>query len=156
MNEEDPDSMAGYPATPLFEKLKIKPGFLVAFEIAPESFEATIGPLPIDAVDVGANQTELDLVVIFTTSRNELTRKFQAFSKRLTLAGMLSVAWPKKSSGKATDLIENFIREFASRPDSSTPRSAPSTTFGRDSNSSFGSKTVPWLVTDATVKQIDK
>ena len=81
MNEGDPDSMAGYSGTPLFKKLKIKPGFRVAFESAPESFEATIGPLPIDAVDVGANQTDLDLVVIFTTWRNELTRKISSIFK---------------------------------------------------------------------------
>ncbi len=33
-------------------------------------------------------------------------------TKRLARSGMLWVSWPKKSSGVATDLDENIIREI--------------------------------------------
>ncbi len=37
---------------------------------------------------------------------------FARLSKQLTPAGMFWVAWPKKSSGVATDLNENIVREI--------------------------------------------
>ncbi len=50
-------------------------------------------------------------VMIFTKSRAELEKQFPKFSELLAPAGMLWVSWPKKSSGVATDLDENVVRE---------------------------------------------
>ena len=43
---------------------------------------------------------------------NGLTDDFKRISKLLAPAGMFWVAWPKKSSGVATDLNENIVREI--------------------------------------------
>jgi hypothetical protein len=54
----------------------------------------------------------LDFAMLFTKSKAELAQEFKRISKSLTPAGMLWVSWPKKSSGVATDLDENIVREI--------------------------------------------
>ena len=54
----------------------------------------------------------LDFVILFTKSRKELTREFSRTAEVLAPAGMLWVSWPKKSSGVATDLTENLVRDI--------------------------------------------
>lgn len=54
----------------------------------------------------------LDFVMLFTRSRLELTKEFGRMTKQLAPAGMFWVSWPKKSSGVATDVDENVVREI--------------------------------------------
>jgi hypothetical protein len=53
--------------------------------------------------------------MMFTTSREQLSGEFARLSKQLAPAGMLWISWPKKSSGMATDLNENVVREIGLR-----------------------------------------
>jgi hypothetical protein len=50
--------------------------------------------------------------MFFAKSGSELKKEFPRIAKALAPAGMLWVSWPKKSSGVATDLDENIIREI--------------------------------------------
>jgi hypothetical protein len=59
----------------------------------------------------GRGAPALDFAMLFTKSKSELTREFKQVSKRLAPAGMLWVSWPKKTSGVATDLDENAVRD---------------------------------------------
>jgi hypothetical protein len=102
--------MAGYSGTPLAKKLGLKAGQRVAFWNAPE-------PLPdgLDAPLEGVTRLDtprspLDLALLFADSRSELEAGFPRLAGMLTPAGMLWVAWPKRSSGVATDLDENVVR----------------------------------------------
>jgi hypothetical protein len=54
----------------------------------------------------------LDFVMLFSSSRNQLTKEFLRFSELLSPAGMLWVTWPKKSSGVQTDVDEKTVREI--------------------------------------------
>ena len=45
-----------------------------------------------------------EVVVLFTTSRDELKRRFPALKKTLAPADGLWIAWPKKAAKIATDL----------------------------------------------------
>lgn len=56
--------------------------------------------------------TSLDFAMVFTRSRAQLTKEFSRLAKLLAPAGMLWVSWPKKSSGFATDVSENIVREI--------------------------------------------
>jgi len=103
--------MPGYSGTPLPKKLGIKAGFRVRLANAPaevctELREALAG---CEAVERGH---ALDFVILFTKSRKELTREFSRTAEVLAPAGMLWVSWPKKSSGVATDLTENLVRDI--------------------------------------------
>ena len=46
----------------------------------------------------------VEVVALFTTSRAELERRFASLKATLAPADGLWIAWPKKSSGIATDL----------------------------------------------------
>ena len=50
------------------------------------------------------------MIVFFTDSRARLRQRFAALADRLSPAGGLWVAWPKKASGVATDLTEDLVR----------------------------------------------
>lgn len=50
--------------------------------------------------------------MLFAKSRAELKKEFARIAKTLAPAGMLWVSWPKKSSGVATNVDENVVREI--------------------------------------------
>jgi hypothetical protein len=104
-------SAAGYSGTPLPRKLGIREGSRVRLVAAPEGFEATLGPLPDGAELVAAGSAELDVAVLFAPDRAALRAGFAPLAAALQPAGGLWVAWPKRSSGVATDLAEDVVRE---------------------------------------------
>jgi hypothetical protein len=105
-----PAYAAGYSGTPLPKKLGIKAGSRVAFPGAPEDFPEILGALP---EGVQRAEDSLDLVVFFVRSEAELRAGFERWSKAITPAGMLWIAWPKKTSGVLTDLTEKVVRDIA-------------------------------------------
>jgi len=52
----------------------------------------------------------MPLMLYISTARKELESRFAGLASKLDSAGMSWVAWPKKSSGVATDLDENAVR----------------------------------------------
>ena len=105
--------MAGYSGTPLARKLGVKEGQRVAFQAAPEGFEALLGELPEGVAVKRRATTPLDVVVAFFKRRAELERRFTRLAETIRPAGCLWIAWPKRSSGVATDLTEDVVRELA-------------------------------------------
>jgi hypothetical protein len=95
--------MTGYSGTPLIKKLGIKPGFNVAFVGAPTNFSTQLD-LPKEVIVNSRSRGPLDFVLLFVKSEKDLAAGFLQYSMKLKPAGMLWVAWPKKSSGVATDL----------------------------------------------------
>ena len=55
----------------------------------------------------------LDVIVFFTVRRAELERRFRPSCGAIERDGGLWIAWPKRSSGVATDLTEDVVREIA-------------------------------------------
>jgi hypothetical protein len=104
---------AGYSGTPLARKLGLRPGFAVAWVGAPDGFQALLGGLPAGVTVRGRLRGPLDLVVCFVTARRDLERRLPALRAALAPAGMLWVAWPKRSSGVATDMTEDVVRDVA-------------------------------------------
>jgi len=102
--------MPGYSATPLPQKLGIKNGYRVCLVHPPSEVRAELRH-SLDECELGQQGDPLDFVLLFTKSRAELSREFSRMAKRLLPAGMLWVCWPKKSSGVATDLDENHVRD---------------------------------------------
>ena len=103
----------GYSGTPLPTKLGIKPGSRVLLTGAPERFaEDTLGPLPGVELHRRAGRSPYDVVLAFAPDLRTLQQRFGPARERLTTAGGLWVAWPKRSSGLATDLDENVVRDF--------------------------------------------
>jgi len=92
-----------YSATPLPKKLGIQETSRVALAKAPAGFAEGLG------VKVRL-RGELDVAVLFAKRQGELTRAFAPLARRLAPAGGLWVAWPKKSSGVATDLTFDLVQ----------------------------------------------
>ena len=103
--------MAGYSGTPLAKKLGIADGARVAILSAPDGFCDEL-ELPSGVQVRNAARGRLDVLVFFVTRRGELTRRFPAMKRALEFDGGLWIAWPKRTSGVATDLSENPIREI--------------------------------------------
>jgi hypothetical protein len=95
---------SGYSGTPLPKKLGIREGSRVALVSAPQGFEATLGDLPSGAYLRPNVRGRLDVIVFFVTRRAELQRRFPSFVRALADDGGLWIAWPKQTSGVATDL----------------------------------------------------
>lgn len=104
--------MPGYSGTPLPKKLGIKPGSNVYLKDAPpdviEELNAELAACDL----VRAGKAPLDFAMLFTTSGAKLSREFGRIARQLAPAGMLWISWPKKSSGVATDVDGNVVREI--------------------------------------------
>jgi hypothetical protein len=97
-----------YSATPLPKKLGVEDGSRVALVDAPDGFAERLGVEPV-------TRGELDVVILFATRRGELTRAFSPLARRLTPAGGLWVAWPKKAASVETDLDFSAVQEVGLR-----------------------------------------
>jgi hypothetical protein len=101
---------SGYSGTPLPRKLGIKAGARLAVLSPPAGFDRTLGRLP-DGVQVRHQARGcVDVIVFFVTRRAELARRFPALARALEPDGGLWVAWPKKTSGVATDLVFELVQ----------------------------------------------
>jgi hypothetical protein len=103
---------AGYSGTPLVKKLGIAPDHAVALVDAPVDF--AVHHLVDCCVPARlAGTRPLDIVIAFVTTRAKLAAAIAAAKNRLVQNGALWIAWPKKSSGVATEVTENTVRELA-------------------------------------------
>jgi hypothetical protein len=102
----------GYAGKPLAAKLGIKPEHTVLVDNAPDGF--AIDGLPAGTTVVRrTGRTPYPVVLIFCPDRARLVRRLPVLLARTETAGMIWIAWPKRSSGVPTDLDENGIRELA-------------------------------------------
>jgi hypothetical protein len=104
--------MAGYSGTPLAKKLGIKEGSRIALVNAPKDFQSELGELPEDVKFLKSSTNSLDLVLFFVLSERALARDFAKLAERITANGMIWIAWPKKSSGVATDLSFDRVQRI--------------------------------------------
>jgi len=106
-----PKPMPGYSGTPLPKKLGIKGGFRVRLFDMPADVRAELKQSLAHCEIVADGKIEADFAMLFTKSKAELWARFRSVAKQLTPAGALWIGWPKKSSGVASDLTENVVRE---------------------------------------------
>ena len=103
---------AGYSGTPLPKKLGVKRGLRVQLTDAPPEvrleLKTELGACEI----VSDGKHPLDFAMFFTKSKGALAKEFKRITKLPAPAGIFWVSWPKKSSGVATDLDENIVREI--------------------------------------------
>jgi hypothetical protein len=105
--------MAGYSATPLAKKLGIKPGYKILLINPPSEYLNWISPLPENIKILKKPGKDLiDFIHLFAVDKKSFERHFIESKIKIQKAGMIWVSWLKKSSGVATDLDENMIRDF--------------------------------------------
>jgi hypothetical protein len=108
-------AVAGYSGTPLPQKLGIKLQAKLALSGAPADFPKTLGKLPdgVKSVQVGRAKGPFDVVVAFFDSEADFKTKLPKLQALLEPNGGLWIAWPKRTSGVATDMTEDVVRKHA-------------------------------------------
>src|SRR2546421_328613 len=102
--------MAGYSGTPLLKKLGIKEESKVKLINAPENY--------MDLIEVDINKQlvnkiqEADFIHLFVSSKAELKKEFTKIIQYAKNGLTIWISWYKKSSGIATDVTEDIIREI--------------------------------------------
>jgi CheY-like chemotaxis protein len=105
-------ALAGYSGTPLPKKLGIKADTVLALLGPPGDFVTrTLGPIP-DGVEIRTDLRKApDLIVWFARSLAEVERRIGPLSGKVGRGGIW-IAWPKQSSGVASDLREPDVRRI--------------------------------------------
>jgi Protein of unknown function (DUF3052) len=108
--------MSGYSGTPLAKKLGIKDGFRAALLHVPDDAKTALrdalGKCQIQNIKgTGSKNRDLDFIFLFAKSRAGLELELLPAAQALAPAGMLWICWPKKSSGVATDLNGDVVRQ---------------------------------------------
>ena len=104
--------MAGNSGTPLATKLGIRSGAVVAVLHTPDRLVLS---LP-DGVTVKVRAAgRADVVVDFVTRAAGLGRRIERLAAMVHPDGGVWIAWPKRSSGVATDVGDHVVRDLALR-----------------------------------------
>jgi hypothetical protein len=103
--------MPGYSGTPLAKKLGIKDDFRAALLHVPDDVKAELRDAFEKCRIQRITKHNLDFIFLFAKSRAGLELELLPAAKALAPAGMLWISWPKKSSGVATDLTGDVVRQ---------------------------------------------
>jgi hypothetical protein len=105
--------MPGYSGTPLARKLGIVADAVVVVLGAPPQYRDWLAPLPAGVRFAPRVSAQADVVHLFADRRAALAAALAALRPAIAPAAAVWVSWPKKSSGVATDVTEDAIRELA-------------------------------------------
>ena len=105
--------MPGYSGTPLAKKLGIKAGQSVCTIGAPSNYRKLLQPLPEKVTFTKEIKQDATFVHAFVSKRTALETGLKRLRKLIADTGIIWISWPKKSSGVATDVTEDTIREIA-------------------------------------------
>lgn len=96
----------------LVDKLGIKQGFRMIIINPPHNYDKILGKLPANVIVVRELKGPLDFIHFFAKERQDLENEFPVLKQELSQRGMIWISWPKRSSGIATDLSEEIVREI--------------------------------------------
>ncbi len=105
--------MAGYSGKSLARKLSLKDGQRVWWRDMPKQVRAMIEADRLALKVLRTPAAPLDAAHVFVRSRGELREAIGIVRDVLAPDGFVWVSWPKKSSGVATEVTEDTVREVA-------------------------------------------
>lgn len=105
--------MPGYSGTPLVRKLGFRAPLRVWLAGAPREYAAWLGELPAGVVLASRPAASVAAAHVFVTRRADLAERLARLRRTLVPDGFAWVSWPKKSSGVASEVTEDTIRELA-------------------------------------------
>ncbi len=103
---------AGYSLNPLYKKLCLKEGFIVKLINPPVDYFDLIGDISDKLVVRNRATSNLNFIHLFTNSKAELEAKLPELKHQIEKNGIIWISWYKKSSGFATELNDNVIRDI--------------------------------------------
>ncbi|HXQ81745.1 MAG TPA: hypothetical protein VN775_10550 [Opitutaceae bacterium] len=106
--------MAGYSGTPLWKKLGYCTGTASYVDGAPREYASLLAlPEGIRVTWLARPRPGMRFVHVFATRASGLGTRLRSYRRKIDPAGVIWVSWPKKSSGVATDITEDVVRELA-------------------------------------------
>jgi hypothetical protein len=103
--------MARAPESLVAKRLGVLPGDVVAVVSAPEGFRDSL-TLPVGARLRTSARGRVAVLLFFATRRAELGRRLPAMARAVERDGGLWIAWPRRTSGVASDLSEAQVGEI--------------------------------------------
>jgi len=100
--------VVGYSGTPLTRKLGVEDGMRVAVLGPPDGLTEELA----GALISRRLQGRFELIVFFATSARALRQRLPALLGAREPHGGIWIAWPKRSSGVASDLDDTVVREI--------------------------------------------
>ena len=109
---------AGYSGTPLLKKLGVKEGMSGLLVAVPDNIDELTGfsqwrRLKLAKTRRGVSGGPYDYIHYFTDSAAKLVTALPQLKNSLEQTGMIWISWPKKSSGVASTVTEDTIRNLA-------------------------------------------
>ncbi|MGI8610723.1 MAG: hypothetical protein ACR2KH_00370 [Sphingomicrobium sp.] len=104
---------AGYSATPLAQKLSLKPGLRSWWCGMPDSVRAEIEHDAPALTLLDTPEPPIEAAHLFVTERAVLECELRLLLPLLARDGFVWVSWPKKAAKVATDITEDTIRDVA-------------------------------------------
>ena len=105
---------AGYSGTPLPKKLGLKPRMRL-FAVNPLAhLPELLSGAPADIIRL-PRIAAFDCALLFAARARELAAAVGKLEAKLAQDGMIWAAWPKKTSGVETDLVEDIVRQIGLR-----------------------------------------
>jgi hypothetical protein len=104
---------AGYSGTPLAKKLGIRAGMRVVALDPPDNYIELLDPLPPGVEIINKPEGEVDLLHLFTNTREGLFRGVSEARELIKQEGAIWVSWYKKAARLPTEITEDTIREAA-------------------------------------------
>ena len=99
--------MAGYSGTPLATKLGLKAGMSLVLLLGPSDVHME---LPAGVAVRRQARGRADVVLAFSTQMERIEPRAHAWGSMVFPSGGLWLAWPKKASGRATDITDGALR----------------------------------------------
>jgi len=96
----------------LHQKLGIKEGFEVKLINEPDNYIELLNGIASQIHFHNKLKEPVDVIHLFTKSKNELLIEFPFLKDFIRTNGMLWISWPKRNSKYVSDLSENIIREI--------------------------------------------
>jgi hypothetical protein len=96
--------------SPQARKLGIKEGSILGFERLPPGWRLSDPP---GGVEIVADPSPADVIVAFFSSAEDLAPALPGLGRRIYPAGMLWVAWPRRTAGHTSDITDEVVREAA-------------------------------------------
>jgi hypothetical protein len=98
--------MDAYAGASLEQKLGVRDGTVVVLLSPPDGFAGRLSAAAVKRAGAG------ELVILFVRSRADLERRLNEASSAAAATGSLWIAWPKRTSGIASDLSQFVVRRI--------------------------------------------
>lgn len=101
---------AGYSGTPLWRKLGLRPGMRFLALEAPPNLDVLLAGAP--DLERLARAASFDCALAFARTQSAVTAALARLEPKMPDAGLIWIAWPKKTSGVSTNLDEDIVRRI--------------------------------------------